>query len=599
MLICQAITGHWIDEQWNLHEALLDFRHILGRHTGEHLGEELFEVLEYYDISSKLFCITADDAGNCGTMCEVLSKILKDEKGIDWNHKERYICCMNHVINLAVQDFLKSIKALAPEDEDNDVEEDEDAMDDDIALPEGFALAMWKIRELTKVFFSVQLCFGDLQKSFYMTCQLVANCQKISSSNIRAERFKECCAFLKLPALRMIYDVVTRWDSAYKMLARAFYLRKAIDHFIDDDEDLAKFKLTKKEWDQAAVIVTILLPFKMTSQRLQTTKRPAIDSVFWDYEALFNKIDAIKETFNKPEYIDEEWAQELHVGVERLSKKLEKYYNKTDAPFVYADSCILEPRGKLILFKQERFGGGGGNYAEQYKQNCFERYIMEYEPIEISNFNPRKHPCAHEESDDEDDPDDYRSFLNRQNYNAIRTNEFDNYIAMPPPDGKTHTLDYWKVWSIESPHLGLMARDTFAVPATGAGVERMFSKSGRVASWSRARLQAATIRETMLYKDLLVRSGNPLNEEEERCKAERRKERKKKIKTAEEQVSESENDEDDDPVLIRWEQEWWRKEGAIIITQSFSITMSHTKGTFRLNVDYYVTSQAYLLSIKV
>ena len=234
----------------------------------------------------------------------------------------------------------------------------------------------------------------------------------------------------------MIYDVVTRWDSAYKMLARALYLRKAIDHFVDEDKDLTKFKLTKKEWDQAVVIVTILLPFKMISQRLQATERPAIDSVFWDYEALFNKIDAIKETFNKPEYIVEEWAQELHVGVEKLSEKLEKYYNKTNAPFVYSDSCILEPRGKLILFKQKRFGGGGGNYAEQYKKNCHERYIREYEPIEVSNSNPRKH--QREESDDEDDPDDYRSFLNRQSRDAALTNEFDNYIAMPPPDGKTH-----------------------------------------------------------------------------------------------------------------------------------------------------------------
>lgn len=164
----------------------------------------------------------------------------------------------------------------------------------------------------------------------------------------------------------MIYDVITRWDLAYKMLSRALYLHKAIDHFINDDKDLAQFKLTKKEWDQAAVIVPILLPFKMTSQHLQATKQPAIDSVFWDYKALFNKIDAIKETLNKPEYLDEEWAQELHIGVQRLSEKLEKYYNKTSVLFVYLDSCILEPCGKLIHFKQERFSGRGRNYAEQY-----------------------------------------------------------------------------------------------------------------------------------------------------------------------------------------------------------------------------------------
>jgi len=146
-----AITGHWIDEQWNLHEALLDFRHVQGHHNGEHLAEELFEVLEYYDISAKLFCITSDNAGNCEELCKVLSKILRDKKGITWNHEERYIRCMNHVINLAVQDFLKSIKALAPEDDDEDMKEHEEAMDDDATLAEGFALAMWKVRTLTKV----------------------------------------------------------------------------------------------------------------------------------------------------------------------------------------------------------------------------------------------------------------------------------------------------------------------------------------------------------------------------------------------------------------------------------------------------------------
>ena len=134
---------------------------------------------------------------------------------------------------------------------------------------------------------------------------------------------------------------------------------------------------------------------------------------------------------------------------------------------------------------------------------------------------------------------------------------------MVPPDGKTHTLDYWTIRSIEWPHLVLMAWDIFAVPGTGPGVERVFSKSGCVASWSRARLQAMTIRETMLYKDFLIQNGDPLNEEAERGKVERRKERNK-VKNVED-VSESE-DEEDDPVLIRWEQEWWRKEGATIIT---------------------------------
>ena len=280
-----VVTGYWIDDDWNLHETLLDFRHIQDRHTGELLASELFQILEYFDISDKLFCITADNAGNCEGMCAELAKILWNEKGIRWNDKERFIRCMNHVINLAVQDFLKNIKGLISDDMSDSESDDENGNEySDTLLSEGFAYAMWKIRELTK---------------------------KISSSNLRTERFQECCKFFKLPLLRMIYDVKTRWDSAYKMLARALFLRKAIDSFIDNDDDneqsLKKYKLSKQEWNQAAVIVTILLPFKITSQRLQATKRPAIDSVFWDYESLFNKIDAIKETLNLPEYIDEEW----------------------------------------------------------------------------------------------------------------------------------------------------------------------------------------------------------------------------------------------------------------------------------------------------
>ena len=369
---------------------------------------------------------------------------------------------------------------------------------------------------------------------------------------------------MKLVILKLIYDVVTRWDSAYKMLSRALYLRKAIDYFVADDEEFQQFQLTKKEWDQVAIVCTILLPFKMASHRLQAIKRPGIDSVFWDYESLFNKIDTIKETLTQPTYINKDWIQELHVGVDKMSKKLSEYYSKTGMPFVYPDSCILEPLGKMILFKQPRFGGGEpGQYVEKYKQECRGRYVKNYEPLEVGDSNPRKRP--HEESDEESDADDYRSFLNKAGQGAASQNEFDRYLISPPPDKRTTTLGYWKDHAILFPHLSLMARDRFAVPATGAGVERTFSKSGRVATWTRARLQCKTINETMLYKDYLSRIGQPLDGEEERRKAERKREKKRNLKPVEEENSDSEGDEEA-PELIKWELEWWRKENAGIIT---------------------------------
>ena len=52
-----------------------------------------------------------------------------------------------------------------------------------------------------------------------------------------------------------------------------------------------------------------------------------------------------------------------------------------------------------------------------------------------------------------------------------------------------------------------MARDVYAVPATGAGVEREFSISGRVITKQRNRLNPSTIRDVMQYKRWVTRHG--------------------------------------------------------------------------------------------
>jgi hypothetical protein len=133
-----------------------------GHHFGEVLAQEVFNVLEEYEISEKLFCITTDNAGNNTTLVRHLSVLLKDAKGIEWDPRKHHISCLNHIINLAVQDFLKSIKAIPTE---NDIDEDNEGLDlndDDEELPpEGFMWAMFKIRTITKVHNS-PICTQDL-----------------------------------------------------------------------------------------------------------------------------------------------------------------------------------------------------------------------------------------------------------------------------------------------------------------------------------------------------------------------------------------------------------------------------------------------------
>jgi hypothetical protein len=117
----------------------LSFVEIHGHHTGERLSKYVLDVLIEFGLCEKLFCITSDNAGNMHKLMKFLSKRLR-QLGVKWNARENYINCLNHVLNLAVQVFLKKIKALhakevmvydLDEDEDDDEDDEDMEIDDD------------------------------------------------------------------------------------------------------------------------------------------------------------------------------------------------------------------------------------------------------------------------------------------------------------------------------------------------------------------------------------------------------------------------------------------------------------------------------------
>jgi hypothetical protein len=93
-----------------------------------------------------------------------------------------------------------------------------------------------------------------------------------------------------------------------------------------------------------------------------------------------------------------------------------------------------------------------------------------------------------------------------------------------------------------------MVRDTLAVPATGAGVERAFSLSGRVVTVIRTQLSPETIRDIMLYKDHLAR-----------CKQDLKFFGNAAMSLGEEEI-ELELDSEDGKILSEWRNGWWNKQ---------------------------------------
>ena len=127
-----AITGHWIDKNWILHEALLAFTLLEGSHTGARLAKEIFKTLDEFNIAEKLYCITTDNASNNTKAMRLWAKLLRRHKGITWDWEGNHISCLNHVINIAVQAFLKKINCLdEPDDEDESEDDEEEEGSDD------------------------------------------------------------------------------------------------------------------------------------------------------------------------------------------------------------------------------------------------------------------------------------------------------------------------------------------------------------------------------------------------------------------------------------------------------------------------------------
>src|SRR5205814_7533594 len=92
-------------------------------------------------------------------------------------------------------------------------------------------------------------------------------------------------------------------------------------------------------------------------------------------------------------------------------------------------------------------------------------------------------------------------------------NEFSSYMQIKRDGTITNALKWWKGSQSMYPKLSKMAHDVMAVPATGAGVEREFSISGRVVTKQRNQLSPTTIRDIM-HKWWVAKHGIVITKEE-------------------------------------------------------------------------------------
>ena len=71
-----AVTGYFIDQEWNYHEILLGFEPLYVMHNRGNLSLVLLKVLQEHEISNYILLITTDNASNNRTLIASLQESI-------------------------------------------------------------------------------------------------------------------------------------------------------------------------------------------------------------------------------------------------------------------------------------------------------------------------------------------------------------------------------------------------------------------------------------------------------------------------------------------------------------------------------------------
>ncbi|CAJ0633387.1 3590_t:CDS:2 [Entrophospora sp. SA101] len=354
-----GITAHWISKDWELKSILLDFCHLEGSHSG----------------------IATDNASNMNSMFNCLEQAFCSE-GIHFDAGNQRIRCLAHIINLAAQEALKSLKGMGPEKEDDALDEEDD---DKINV-------IKKLRKLVV---------------------------KIRSSPQRRERFSRQCIALNINDLQLIPDIKTRWNSSFEMMKRALLLREPLHNMVSADKELKSYILSDNDWQRIEKISNLLECFQIATSEISNAHYPTLGRSVPIYNYLIDLIE---------DFLELQHPEDICSAAEKAKDKLQKFYPTSDG-LVYIVATIMDPRLKMQYYIDNEFD----DYIEMYKEKISDLWKMEYMPIQECNTTIQTTKT----------PNTLESHILKRRKN-IQTDELDMYLNSPPLNFDTDVLSFWK-----------------------------------------------------------------------------------------------------------------------------------------------------------
>ncbi|CAI5992769.1 unnamed protein product [Closterium sp. NIES-64] len=450
-----VVTGHWIDEGYQLRTMVFEFREIHERHTGKQMARVVEDTVVQWGLETRCLGFTSDNASSNTAAFRWMSE---EGGGQCFFNSRMHFRCLAHVINLAVK----------------------------------AALALTTIRKLLKILREMASWIGysPQRSGKFLGLQRTLNAQGNPAK--------------PKPALKLVQDSPTRWGSTHDMVERAEGVSKA------DKAKMDTLRLTDADWETLHSVKTFLSPFAKVSKAAEGAAYPTVSMVLPYYNGL---IDAMESRLAKGTLATLKPMIEAALG---LLKKYELMSSNELWIATFLDPSMkaawfddahwetLHPDTE----QRARPRPSSGEVIQLVRER-----VAEYQ-ARAATIAPQSTPLApvtEEEGEEADDDEDAEFLPSRRRLAArlsasqeagrggmVQDDEVGRYL-LERVRCDVSALEYWRS-ATNMQTLRRMARDYLAIPATSASSERVFSLGRNLISWKRHRLASQRTRASMILR---------------------------------------------------------------------------------------------------
>ncbi|XP_074336027.1 zinc finger BED domain-containing protein RICESLEEPER 2-like [Apium graveolens] len=331
----------------------------------------------------------------------------------------------------------------------------------------------------------------------------------IGSSAQRDEKLTFALSQTKLNTKRHIpYDVDTRWNSTYEMIAAALELRTTIDRLKELDLDF-KCLPSELEWENGTKVCDCLKIFSYIMKKHSGVKYPTTNLYFIDVIQIRRSIKMWAES-------DDDWISAIGNKMQLI---FDKYWEECNKLLTIA--VIIDTRYKVAIVSYA-YRGIFDIHAEfhvdeicEFLLETFNEYSEKFASSGGFVDNSGNASFGSSSSVGGEWLGAFQDFIAINNLREnTRKGELDEYLEeglfLMEKEVKFDILHWWKLNGPKFPILTQMARDILAIPTSSVASKNSFSKCRRIITDTRSSLNDDSIETLMCVKDWLpeLKDGN-------------------------------------------------------------------------------------------